>query len=91
MTMKAPAFQLYAQDFLTGVVYLTNEEIGIYIKMLCKQWTDGTIPKKRLGFLVGLEWDSFPDELKEKFKDCGEYLINTRLEVEREKKNKFFK
>ena len=83
---KPPAFQFYAQDFLTGVIYLTNEEIGIYIKMLCKQWTDGQIPKKRLGFLVGSDWDNLSDELKSKFQDKGDYLVNERLEKEREKK-----
>lgn len=82
---KAPAFQFYAQDFLTGVMYLTNEEIGIYIKMLAKQWTDGQIPKKRLRFLVGFDWDNLSEELKSKFKDYGEYVANTRLEDEREK------
>ena len=86
---KAPAFQFYAQDFLTGVIYLTNEEIGIYIKMLAKQWTDGKIPKKRLGFLVGYEWDKLSDELKEKFEDLGDYVLNERLEKEREKRLKF--
>lgn len=87
--MKAPAFQFYAQDFLTGCTYLTNEEIGMYIKMLCKQWTDGSIPKKRLGFLVGIDWDNFSDELKGKFKDFGEFIANERLEKEREKKQNF--
>ena len=51
MSTKAPAFQLYAQDFLTGVMDLTMEERGVYITLLCKQWsvndTNG-IPKKRL-------------------------------------------
>ena len=88
---NAPAFQFYAQDFLTGVMYLTNEEIGIYIKMLAKQWNDEKIPKKRLGLLVGFEWDSFSDELKSKFEDKGEYIINTRLELERDKKVAFIK
>lgn len=88
--MKAPSFQFYAQDFLTGIMYLTNEEVGIYIKMLAKQWTDKKIPKKRLGLFVGLEWDSFSLELKGKFIDKGEYIINERLEIEREKKEKFF-
>ena len=88
---KPPAFQFYAQDFLTGVVYLTNEEIGIYIKMLCKQWTDGKIPKKRLGLLVGYDWVNMSEELKSKFEDCGDYVINTRLELEREKKSNFLK
>jgi uncharacterized protein YdaU (DUF1376 family) len=86
---KAPAFQFYAQDFLTGVMYLTNEEIGIYIKMLAKQWTDGKIPKKRLGFLVGYEWDNLSEELRSKFTDNGEYILNERLEKEREKREKF--
>lgn len=86
---KPPSFQFYAQDFLTGVMYLTNEEKGIYITMLAKQWTDERIPKKRLGFLVGIEWDSFSEELKSKFTDHGDYLVNNRLEEERIKKVKF--
>lgn len=86
---KPPSFQFYAQDFLTGVMYLTNEEIGIYIKMLCKQWTDEKIPKKRLGLLVGYEWIALSDELKSKFEDNGKYVINKRLEIERDKKIKY--
>ena len=89
--MKSPAFQFYAQDFLTGVMYLTNEEVGIYIKMLAKQWTDGKIPKKRLGLFVGYDWVNLSEEIKEKFTDKGEYVINERLEVEREKKSNFLK
>lgn len=86
---KPPAFQFYAQDFLTGVMYLTNEEKGIYITMLAKQWTDGRIPKKRLGFLVGYDWENLSQELKDKFEDCGAYIVNKRLEEEREKKSRF--
>ncbi len=89
--MKSPAFQFYAQDFLTGVMYLTNEEVGIYIKMLAKQWTDGKIPKKRLGLFVGYDWVNLSEEIKEKFTDKGEYVINERLEIEREKKSNFLK
>lgn len=88
---KAPAFQLYAQDFLTGVMYLTNEEVGIYIRMLCKQWTDGSIPKKRLGFLVGYEWDNLSEELKSKFVENDGRLINTKLEEVRQQKENFLK
>lgn len=88
---KSPSFQFYAQDFLTGVMYLTNEEKGVYITMLAKQWTDGKIPKKRLRFLVGFDWENFSEELKEKFKDYGEYIVNERLELEREKKENFIK
>lgn len=83
--MNAPAFQLYAQDFLTGCIFLTNEETGIYIKILTKQWTDGKIPKKRLGFLVGLNWVDFSEELQAKFIEENEFIYNKRLEFEREK------
>lgn len=83
--MKAPAFQFYAQDFLTGCTYLTNEEIGMYIKMICKQWTDGKIPIKRLEFLIGKTWENLSEDLKSKFDFDGEFLHNKRLEIERQK------
>ena len=89
--MNAPAFQLYAQDFLTGCIFLTNEEVGIYIRILTKQWTDGKIPKKRLGFLVGFEWVNFSDELKQKFIEDDDFIYNKRLEFEREKLAGFHK
>ena len=81
----SPHFQFYAEDFLTGTVYLTMEERGIYISLLAKQWTDGKIPKKRLALFIGFEWDNLSDELKSKFTDCGEYVINKRIDAEREK------
>ena len=37
---------------------------------------------------MGLDWEKFSDELKEKFEDRGDYLVNTRLEQEREKRFK---
>lgn len=88
---KPPAFSFYAQDFLTGVMYLTNEEKGMYITMLCKQWTDKRIPKKRLGFIIGKGWDNLSEELKSKFVDKGEYIVNERLEKERKKKYSYLK
>ena len=36
---KAPAFQFYAQDFLSGVMDLTMDERGLYITLLARQWT----------------------------------------------------
>lgn len=82
---KAPAFQFYAQDFLTGCTYLTNEEVGMYIKMLCKQWTDGSIPLRRLEFLIQKKWEDLSEDLKGKFVLENEILRNKRLEIERQK------
>ena len=82
MSTKAPAFQMYAQDFLTGVMDLTMEERGIYITLLCKQWsvnnTSG-IPKKRLRLFLGYDWENLPEMVKEKFVDNGDYFYNKRL------------
>lgn len=42
--MKAPAFQLYAGDFLVGTAMMSAEEVGGYIRLLCYQWTEGSLP-----------------------------------------------
>ena len=66
---KAPAFQFYAQDFLTGVMDLTMEERGIYITLLARQWAvfnEKGIPKKRLALLVGYDWEKLPEMVKER-------------------------
>ena len=39
MTRSAPAFQFYAEDFFCGVVDMTDEECGIYIKLLAVCWS----------------------------------------------------
>lgn len=87
---KDPAFPFYASDFSDGCQLLTMEERGMYITCLAFQWThENRIPKKRLGLLVGIDWDKWPDELKQKFVDKGEYLVNLRLLSERQKRNAF--
>ena len=45
--MKAPAFQFYAADFLVGTSDMTNEEVGIYIRLLCHQWAKGFVLKDK--------------------------------------------
>jgi len=79
MYNNPPAFQFYPQDFITGVMYLTMEERGIYITLLCIQWSKNKIPKKRLGLIIGMEWESVPELVQDKFTDEGDYLINQRL------------
>lgn len=76
---KAPAFQFYAQDFLTGTLHLTMEERGLYITLLALQWSKGSIPKERLGLVIQREWEDVPPLVKEKFDDLGEFVRNNRL------------
>ena len=89
MYNNPPAFQFYPQDFITGVMYLTMEERGIYITLLCIQWSKNKIPKKRLGLILGSEWENISELVKEKFVDKGDYLINERLFLVSEDRRKF--
>ena len=40
---KDPAFLFYVSDFLTGTMLMTNEQVGIYIRLLCIQHQHGGI------------------------------------------------
>ena len=78
--MSAPAFQLYADDFIGGTVCLSAEDVGAYIRLLCYQWGNGSIPDRKTvvdrvaGCVVS-------DEVLAKFPDG----INPRLAAEHQK------
>lgn len=46
MAEKLPWFKFYAQDWLTDprVLRLSNEQRGVYLWLLCRQWHDGSLP-----------------------------------------------
>ena len=45
---KLPWFPFYPSDFLGAerVQLMTNEQVGMYVKLLCYQWMEGSIPEK---------------------------------------------
>jgi uncharacterized protein YdaU (DUF1376 family) len=43
---KDPAFLFYPSDFLTGTMFMNNEQIGIYIRLLCSQHQHGGVIDK---------------------------------------------
>jgi uncharacterized protein YdaU (DUF1376 family) len=53
---RAPAFPLYADDFLAGTSDMSAEEVGGYVRLLCHQWSKGGLPndEERLGRMAGL-------------------------------------
>ena len=53
---RAPAFPLYADDFLAGTADMSAEEVGGYIRLLCHQWAKGGLPNDpdRLARMAGL-------------------------------------
>jgi uncharacterized protein YdaU (DUF1376 family) len=81
---KPPAFQFYADDFLSGTMAMTNEEAGLYIRLLCLQWSQGAITSieiERLGY--GMAQPSV-SHVAAKFKDDGKgKLRNERMEIVR--------
>lgn len=81
---KDPAFLFYPSDFLTGTMFMSNEQIGIYIRLLCSQHQHGGIINK-------LAFDSLVKEdqlLRSKFIETETGYYNERLTIEMDKRNK---
>jgi len=54
---KSPAFQFYAADFLTDTAEMTDQEVGVYIRLLAHQWVNGSIhsdPKRLCSIATSL-------------------------------------
>lgn len=79
----SPAFQFYPQDFLVGCADMSAEEVGGYIRLLCYQWTKGSLPNnnKKLMQMSGVFTVQELDSIKQKFK-CNEQgnLVNLKME-----------
>lgn len=87
---RDPAFPFYADDFLGGTAEMSAEEVGGYIRLLCHQWTKGSIPndEERLGRMAGLMGSPSLRYVVAKFALCDDgNLRNRRLDqirIERE-------
>lgn len=85
---KDPAFLFYHHDFLVGTDFMTAEEVGCYIRILCHMADKGRLSKQRMinvcrGYVI-------TTSLEEKFKidENGNYY-NERLEFEVSKRKNF--
>lgn len=83
---KDPAFLFYTSDFLTGTMFMTDEEVGVYIRLLCVQHQqNGSINEKIFNSKV-IEGSI----IRTKFKKDNEGYYNQRLldeMIRREKKS----
>lgn len=89
---KAPAFQLYADDFIAGTSDMTAEEVGGFIRLLCHQWSHGSIPadQDRAARIAGLMGSPCVGYVLAKFSlSDGHTLKNARLESVREEQQAF--
>lgn len=89
--MKSPAFQFYASDFLVGVMGMSDDEIGVYIKMLAFQWVKGGLPADPKTIRIAINSRKNPSEnVLKKFTVSEDGLLrNERLEQERQKQATF--
>ncbi len=94
---KAPAFQLYVNDFDSDTAAWDCEEIGIYIRLLFYQWVNGSIPDDpvRLARIARISPKSFLKKwssIQIKFIPTGTgQLQNLRLEKTRQEQDEFKK
>lgn len=95
---KVPAFQFYPKDFLTDekVVLMSNTEVGIYIRLLCFCWLEGTLPleTESLARMARMQLKQFAklwehSVVKTCFRMEGGRLHHGRLDEEREKQEQF--
>jgi len=81
---KDPAFLFYPSDFLTGSMFMTHEQVGIYVRLLCSQHQHGgVIDKISFNSLVGNN-----EIIRSKFTEIDLGFYNERLANEMEKRNK---
>ena len=83
---KDPAFLFYTSDFLTGTSFLTNEQIGKYIRLLCYQHQNGHLKEKDMLKIC----ETYDEDIFEKFeKDSEGLFFNVRLDEEIHKRKAY--
>jgi uncharacterized protein YdaU (DUF1376 family) len=89
---KPPSFDFFPDDFIAGTYHLPAEAVGIYVRLLCYQWNNGSIPsdENELARVAGVDADAMRTHMRTvmlKFMPdgCGG-LKNARLERERDHK-----
>ena len=77
--MKDPAFLFYSDNFLSGTMFFTDDQVGKYIRLLCAQHLTGHLKENHMIFIC----KSFDKDIWDKFiKDEQGLYYNERLELE---------
>jgi len=82
--MKDPAFLFYPNDFTTGTQFFSDEQVGVYIRILCAMHQHGHLSKRQMQSLCGGIADADAvAEVWNKFKiDDKGLFFNERLDNE---------
>jgi hypothetical protein len=83
---KDPAFLFYSSDFLTGAMFLTDEQTGKFIRLLCVQHQKGRLREKDMLKIC----KTYDEDVFEMFtKDDENLFYNERLEAEVNKRKAY--
>jgi len=85
MIMKDPAVLFYTQDFITGTIFMSDEQRGKYIMLLCLQHQNGKLSEREMLKICG-EKD---EDIWCKFYQEDGYFYNKRMLLETEKRTKY--
>lgn len=94
---KAPAFQLYSNDFFVDTITWELEELGLYTRLLFVEWSNGPLENdlKKLAKIAGISPKKFTNLFQivsTKFVQTDEgKLINIRLEETRQEQLEYRK
>lgn len=86
--MKNPAVLLYTSDFITGTLFMTNEEVGAYIRILCMQHQKGHLSKNEIEQICKSN-DVFTSVIIHFKEDNNGLFYNERMDLEKDKRNKY--
>lgn len=86
--LKSPAFQFYSSDFMTGTTFMTNEEVGAYIRCLCMQHQKGHLKEKEM-LQICLNQEVLDSVMNHYKQDDEGLFYNKRLDFEKEKSRKY--
>lgn len=86
--MKNPAVLLYTSDFITGTLFMTNEEVGAYIRLLCMQHQKGHLSIEEIKQICKND-NVFNSVIIHFKKDKKELYYNERMDLEKEKRQKY--
>ena len=85
--MKDPAVLFYFQDFLVGTEFMTDDEVGKYIRILCHQADKGSLSEIQIKRICK---GTIPESIMEKLiPDDNGNLYQKRMREEREKRTNY--
>ena len=83
--MKDPAVLFYTSDFLSGTFTMSNEHVGMYIRLLCIQHQKGKLNEKDMLSIC----KTYVEDVYCKFKNEDGYFFNERMFNESIRRSKY--